>query len=155
MAVTSAILFFVIIYNRQIHLTAKQKQDELRLESLRSQMNPHFVFNALNSVNYFISNNDKFSANSFIADFSRLIRATLNNLSQDFIPFEQEIESIRDYLRLEHLRFSDKFNYELNIEIELRADFRFPRTGATNYRKCDMARNTWFGRKNRIDKSNF
>ena len=113
----SAITFVIVLYNRQISLAAKQKQDELRLESLRSQMNPHFVFNALNSVNYFISNNDKVSANSYIADFSRLIRATLNNLSQDFIPFEQEIESIRDYLRLEHLRFSDKFNYELKIEL--------------------------------------
>jgi hypothetical protein len=117
MALTSAILLFVIIYNRQINLKAKQKQDELRLESLRSQMNPHFVFNALNSVNYFISNNDKVSANSYIADFSRLIRTTLNNLSHDFIPLDQEIESISDYLRLEHLRFSDKFNYELKIEL--------------------------------------
>lgn len=113
---SSVFFFFIIIYNRQIRLRAKQKQDELRLESLRSQMNPHFVFNALNSVNYFISNNDKVSANSYIADFSRLIRATLNNLSHDFIPLEQEIESIRDYLGLEHLRFSDKFNYELKID---------------------------------------
>jgi LytS/YehU family sensor histidine kinase len=81
-------------------------------------MNPHFIFNALNSVNYFISNNDKISANSYISDFSRLIRSILNNLSYDFIPFEKELESIRDYLRLEHLRFGDKFNYELHIEIE-------------------------------------
>jgi hypothetical protein len=117
MVLTSAILLFIIIYNRQIHLKAKQKQDELRLESLRSQMNPHFVFNALNSINFFISNNDKVAANSYIADFSRLIRSTLNNLSEDFIPLEQEIESIRDYLRLEHLRFSDKFNYELKNEL--------------------------------------
>jgi ligand-binding sensor domain-containing protein len=113
---TVGIAFAVIIYNRQIRLGAKQKQDELRLESLRGQMNPHFIFNALNSVNYFISNNDKIAANSYIADFSRLIRSILNNLSCDYIPLEQEIESIRDYLRLEHLRFSDKFNYELKIE---------------------------------------
>jgi ligand-binding sensor domain-containing protein len=119
------IIFFILILMtfiagliiRQIKLQSKQKQNELKLESLRSQMNPHFVFNALNSVNYFISNNDKVSANSYIADFSRLIRATLNNLSHDFIPLGQEIESIRDYLRLEHLRFSDKFNYELKIEL--------------------------------------
>ncbi len=115
---TSAILFLVIIYNHQIRMRAKQKQDELRLESLRSQMNPHFIFNALNSVNYFISNNDKISANTYIADFSRLIRSILNNLSHDFIPLEQELESIRDYLRLEHLRFSDKFNYELKVDID-------------------------------------
>jgi streptogramin lyase len=118
MVLTSVVLFLVIIYNRQIRIKAKQKQDELRLESLRSQMNPHFIFNALNSVNYFISNNDKIAANTYIADFSRLIRSILNNLSHDYIPLEQEIESISDYLRLEHLRFSDKFNYVLNADIE-------------------------------------
>ncbi len=108
----------VIMYNRQMRQKAKQKQNELKLESLRGQMNPHFIFNALNSVNYFISNNDKISANSYIADFSRLIRSILNNLSHDFIPLEKELESIRDYLRLEHLRFSDKFTYEITAEIE-------------------------------------
>lgn len=114
----SVIAFAVFLYNRQIRLTAKQKQNELRLESLRGQMNPHFIFNALNSINYFISNNDKISANNYIADFSRLIRSILNNLSHDFITFEKELESIKDYLRLEHLRFSDKFNYEIKTEIE-------------------------------------
>lgn len=117
LVIVSATLFFLHMFNRQIRMKAKQKQDELRLESLRSQMNPHFVFNALNSVNYFISNNDKVAANSYIADFSRLIRATLNNSSHEFIPLEQEIDSIRDYLRLEHLRFSDKFDYELKVDL--------------------------------------
>jgi len=112
-----ALIFLIAsLIVRQIRLKEKQKHDELKLESLRGQMNPHFIFNALNSINYFISKNDKISANSYIADFSRLIRSILNNLSHDFIPFEDEIESLRDYLRLEHLRFSDKFNYELKIE---------------------------------------
>lgn len=117
-AFLSLIFFIAGLVIRQIQLKAKQRQNELKLESLRGQMNPHFIFNALNSVNYFISNNDKISANSYIADFSRLIRSILNNLSHDFIPFENELESIRDYLRLEHLRFSDKFTYEIKSEIE-------------------------------------
>jgi sensor histidine kinase YesM len=115
--VLSLMLFTVGLVVRQIRLQANQKQNELKLESLRGQMNPHFIFNALNSVNYFISNNDKVSANSYIADFSRLIRSVLNNLSYDFIPLETELESVNDYLRLEHLRFSDKFNFETEIEI--------------------------------------
>ncbi len=81
-------------------------------------MNPHFMFNSLNSINYFISNNDKLSANRYIADFSRLIRSILSNMGSNFIPLENEINSIMDYLRIEHLRFSDKFDYNLEtIEI--------------------------------------
>ena len=103
----------IVVYNRQMTLAAQQKQDVLKLESLRGQMNPHFIFNSLNSINYFISNNDKVSANHYIADFSRLIRAFLNNLSSDYISFEKELETLDDYLKLEHLRFGDKFDYVL------------------------------------------
>ncbi|MBV5312454.1 MAG: histidine kinase [Prolixibacteraceae bacterium] len=109
-------LGFGLLIVQQIKLKEKYKQDELKLESLRGQMNPHFIFNSLNSINYFISNNDKLSANSYIADFSRLIRSFLSNLSSDFIPFEKELESIHDYLNLEHLRFGDKFDYSINTE---------------------------------------
>jgi sensor histidine kinase YesM len=78
-------------------------------------MNPHFIFNSLNSINYFISNNDKLSANRYIADFSRLIRRILSNMGSDFVNFSEEISSIKDYLEIEHLRFGDKFEYEIDI----------------------------------------
>jgi hypothetical protein len=107
------------LYVNQVKLKEKQKQEELKLESLRGQMNPHFLFNALNSINYFISNNDKLSANYYIADFSRLIRTFLNNLSYEYVSLETELQLLEDYLKLEHLRFSDKFDFELvtnNIE---------------------------------------
>jgi two-component system LytT family sensor kinase len=97
-------------------LRARQVQDQLRLESLRGQMNPHFVFNSLNSINYFISKEDKLSANHYIADFSRLMRSILSNLSSDYIPLENELESLNDYLKLEYLRFGDKFNYSINAD---------------------------------------
>ncbi|MEI6140986.1 MAG: histidine kinase [Mariniphaga sp.] len=99
----------------ELKLIAQQEQEELRLEALRNQMNPHFIFNSLNSINYFISKNDKLSANSYIADFSRLIRSFLTNLSNDFIPLETELQLLKDYLNLESLRFGDKFTYSLNI----------------------------------------
>jgi len=112
----------IIIYIRQIKQREAQKQDALRLQSLRGQMNPHFIFNSLNSINYFISNNDKLSANRYIADFSKLIRSILHNLNHDFITLEKEIESVEDYLKIEYLRFGDKFDYNLTVEKEI-ADY--------------------------------
>ena len=106
----------IVIYIRQIKQREAHKQASLRLQSLRGQMNPHFIFNSLNSINYFISNNDKFSANKYIADFSNLIRSILKNLNSDSITLEEEIDSLRDYLKIEHLRFGDKFDYTFNID---------------------------------------
>ena len=113
------ILSLIIIYIRQIKQREAQKQAALRLQSLRGQMNPHFIFNSLNSINYFISNNDKLSANRYIADFSKLIRSILHNLSNDSITLDKEIESIEDYLKIEYLRFGDKFDYEIKVEKEI------------------------------------
>ena len=110
------VIFSIILYIRQLQQKERSKQDELKLQSLRSQMNPHFIFNSLNSINYFISNNDKLSANRYIADFSRLIRSILSNMGSNFIPLDNEINSIRDYLRIEHLRFGDKFDYSLETD---------------------------------------
>ncbi|MGD0340852.1 MAG: histidine kinase [Bacteroidales bacterium] len=108
-----ALAFSIIFYIRNVKHKERQKQDELKLQSLRGQMNPHFIFNSLNSINYFISNNDRLSANRYIADFSRLIRSILANMGNNFIPFENELSSIEDYLRIEHLRFGDKFDYKI------------------------------------------
>jgi LytS/YehU family sensor histidine kinase len=79
-------------------------------------MNPHFIFNSLNSINYFISKNDALSANRYIADFSKLIRSIIYNFNSDFINLKQELESLEEYLKIEHLRFGDKFNYKIIIE---------------------------------------
>lgn len=78
-------------------------------------MNPHFIFNSLNSINYFISKNDPFSANKYIADFSRLIRSILYNFNSDFISFDKELGSLEEYLKIEHLRFGDKFDYRIDV----------------------------------------
>ena len=88
----------------------------LALKSLRSQMNPHFIFNALNSVNHFISTNDERAANKFLSEFSRLMRFVLENSREDFISLKTEKEIIGLYLKLEHYRFRDKFEYEFNID---------------------------------------
>ncbi|WP_111308625.1 tetratricopeptide repeat-containing sensor histidine kinase [Confluentibacter sediminis] len=99
----------------------------LALKTLRSQMNPHFIFNALNSVNSFIASNDERTANKYLSDFSLLMRAVLENSEEDFIPLKKEIELLELYTKLEHFRFQDKFDYTVyideNINIE---DFVIP-----------------------------
>jgi hypothetical protein len=112
----------IIFYIRHLKQREAQKQDALRLQTLRGQMNPHFVFNSLNSINYFISRNDKLSANRYISDFSKLIRSILYNMDHDFITIGKEIDSIRDYLKIEYLRFGDKFDYEIFVDPEIETE---------------------------------
>ncbi|CAA0223640.1 two-component system-sensor histidine kinase [Tenacibaculum maritimum] len=94
----------------------------LALKSMRSQMNPHFIFNALNSVNNFIALNDERSANRYLSDFSKLMRSVLENSEEDFIPLSKEIALLRLYVKLEHDRFKDKFEYSLFIDEKIQQD---------------------------------
>lgn len=87
----------------------------LALKSLRTQMNPHFIFNALNSVNNFIAKSDERSANRFLSDFSVLMRSVLENSEEDFIPLTRELELLELYVKLEHSRFADKFDFSIDI----------------------------------------
>ena len=99
----------------------------LALKSLRSQMNPHFIFNALNSVNSFIASNDERTANKYLTDFSLLMRAVLENSEEDFISLEKEIKLIELYTKLEHFRFQDKFEYTINVDENIKIeDFVIP-----------------------------
>ncbi|WP_418512891.1 histidine kinase [Corallibacter sp.] len=115
--------YFMFKYIKQQRLA----NNLLALKSLRSQMNPHFIFNALNSVNSFIATNDERTANKYLSDFSTLMRTVLENSEKDFIPLEKEIELLELYTKLEHFRFQDKFDYSIivndNVEVE---DFQIP-----------------------------
>ena len=104
--------FFMYKYIKQQRLA----NNLLALRSLRSQMNPHFIFNALNSVNSFISSNDERTANKYLSDFSHLMRAVLENSEEDFIPLQKEIELLDLYTKLEHFRFQDKFDYAITVD---------------------------------------
>ena len=99
----------------------------LALKSLRSQMNPHFIFNALNSVNSFIATNDERTANKYLSDFSQLMRAVLENSEEDFIALKKEIELLQLYTKLEHFRFQDKFDYSIDVDDTINVDeFQIP-----------------------------
>jgi tetratricopeptide (TPR) repeat protein len=97
-------------------VASKVANQLLALKSLRSQMNPHFIFNALNSVNHFVSQNDERTTNKFLSEFSRLMRLVMENSQEDFIPLFKEEEIIALYLKLEHYRFRDKFEYEITVD---------------------------------------
>lgn len=101
---------------RQMRLREQQKRDTLHHQALRGQMNPHFIFNSLNSINYFISKNDSLSANRYIGDFSKLIRTVLNNMNEEFVRLNAEIGSLEDYLKIEYLRFGNKFDYLFEVD---------------------------------------
>ncbi len=104
--------FFFYRSNQQ----QKLANNLLALKSLRSQMNPHFIFNALNSVNSYIAKSDERSANRFLSEFSTLMRAVLDNSEEDFIPLSKELELLRLYVKLEHSRFPDKFDYKIDVD---------------------------------------
>ncbi len=108
--------FYVIMKNVRERRRANQM---LLLKSLRTQMNPHFIFNALNSVNHYIAQSDERAANQFLSDFSRLMRMVLDHSNRDFIAFEEEMHLLDLYLKLEHLRFRDKFEYEIDRDTDL------------------------------------
>jgi len=109
MVLTALAAFFFYRSNRQ----QKLANNLLALKSLRSQMNPHFIFNALNSVNNYIAKSDERSANRYLSEFSTLMRAVLENSEEDFIPLTKELELLELYVKLEHSRFPDKFDYEI------------------------------------------
>lgn len=107
---------------------AKNKANQLlMLKSLRAQMNPHFIFNALNSVNSFISKNDERAANRYLSDFSRLMRDVMENSQEDFISLTKEIDILSMYLKLENHRFNDKFDYSFDVDENIKTeDFLIP-----------------------------
>ncbi|MFT7606743.1 MAG: two-component system LytT family sensor kinase, partial [Saprospiraceae bacterium] len=112
----ASLVFFYFLYK---NVKAKRKANQsLLLKSLRTQMNPHFIFNALNSVNNFIAKNDEKAANKFLSSFSKLMRKVLDYSQKDFITFEEEIELNELYLKLEHFRFRDKFDYTFRNDAE-------------------------------------
>ncbi len=121
----SLLLLILLIASYFIYKNVKARRiahQKLALKSLRTQMNPHFIFNALNSVNHFIAKSDERSANRFIADFSRLMRLVLDQSQNDLISLSEEMEIINLYLKLEHNRFRDKFDYDLTIHPDIEAD---------------------------------
>ena len=91
----------------------RRQAAELEMQALRAQMNPHFIFNCLSSINRIIMRNDSQSASDYLTRFSRLMRMVLINSQRSMIPLEDELQMLRLYLDMERLRFKDSFNYSI------------------------------------------
>jgi len=120
-----ASVFYYKINKRNKDL-AKQQNDQkfkdLELAALRAQMNPHFIFNCLSSIQQFISVNDAATASRYLSSFSRLVRLALHSSVDGRHNLQDEIDMIDHYLGLERLRFGDKFSYEIDVDQELDKD---------------------------------
>lgn len=101
---------------------AFNKIAELKLTMLRSAMNPHFIFNALNSIQFFIAQNDRKNAISYLSTFSRLVRSILAHSISNKISLREEIEQLKHYISLEKIRFENKFDYSIAIDDGLDLD---------------------------------
>jgi hypothetical protein len=102
----------------QVQHTADLQRRILESEqkALRTQMNPHFIFNSLNSIQHFITDKDVKSANRYLSKFSKLMRMILDNSRKPVISLAEELESLRLYLDIESLRFENKFEYHIGLE---------------------------------------
>lgn len=119
--------YFVWKLNKARHLNDKNLLEikNLRTEQkmLKSQMNPHFVFNALNSIQAFITSNQTELASKYLANFAKLIRGFLENARSDQVVLSKEIELLRVYIELEQVRFDQKFDYDIFIDDEVEDEF--------------------------------
>ncbi|MFM2017763.1 MAG: hypothetical protein RL007_1419 [Bacteroidota bacterium] len=119
-SVAVLVILLGVIVNAWISI--RNRNRKIALQSLRREMNPHFIFNSLNSVNQFIAGNDERKANQFLTSYSGLMRNIVEHSGKDFISLETELQQIRKYLELEKLRFPDKLDYYIDVDSDLTTD---------------------------------
>jgi two-component system sensor histidine kinase YesM len=117
------LLLFTFIVKALYSIKTRNKQ--IALQSLRREMNPHFIFNSLNSINQFISQNNELEANKYLSNYSNLMRNMMENSNKDFVTLSNEIEQLNKYLELEHMRFRDQFDYKISVDEHLDTETTF------------------------------
>lgn len=120
------VVLLAMLMIRTSRLRSKQRLEAmnnkislLTQKNLRSQMNPHFIFNTLNSIQYYVFKNDRIASNNYMTKFAKLIRQTLENSEHPAIPINEEINALELYLELESLRFKEKFDWKINIDEDI------------------------------------
>lgn len=118
-----------ILYRRKQDAVSKSKEAEFNakvsdteLKALRSQMNPHFIFNSLNSIGDYIIKNDTQSASDYLSKFAKLMRLTLENSEKKEILLSEDIALLKTYMDIERKRFNNKFNYTIQVDSNLDAE---------------------------------
>lgn len=118
--IISAVII-LIISNRRLKARAKQEVIKYQQQALSNQMNPHFLFNSLNSIHRYLLENNSIFASKYLSKFARLMRLFLNNSEKETITIEKEVESISLYLELENLRMKNAFDFNVHIDKNLKA----------------------------------
>lgn len=121
-----ALLVGIFFYRRLLRRKNKlieqveiqNKLKEYSLKSLQNQMNPHFVFNSLNTIQHFISTNNEEEATEYLSGFSQLMRDMIENIERDIISLEKEVEFNRRYLELEKIRYQNRFDVQFDIKVD-------------------------------------
>lgn len=115
-----------ILFISRSKINAKRRLSELNRKisevtqaNLRQQMNPHFIFNTLNSIQYYMYQHDKLATNNYLTKFSSLMRKVLDNSQHTAVPVSDELDALNLYLELEKIRFKDKFDYVINVDEEI------------------------------------
>ncbi len=121
------ILFLFILFGIYAYFRKKkennQRQEILKQQLLRSQMNPHFLFNALSSIQNFMLNNETKKAAGYLNNFASLTRNILEHSAQEFVSVSDEIETLNSYIELEKMRLENKFEFEITYDKDMETDF--------------------------------
>jgi two-component sensor histidine kinase len=126
--VTIVIIFSVtVIVKYRLRQKEKKHATEITLmkseyKALNALMNPHFIFNSLNSIQGLVNSDNKVGANEYLHYFSKLVRQNMHNVSQELISLEKELEIVTNYLRLEQIRFDGWLNYRIDMDEDIDAD---------------------------------
>ncbi len=110
------IIGFAVLLVRYFRTIQKHKNSLMEQKLLRSQMNPHFIFNSLIAIQSFIYDKNAITAGNYLSKFADLIRLILENSRQEFVTFEKEIKTLELYLELQALRFDQKFSYKIDVD---------------------------------------
>jgi ligand-binding sensor domain-containing protein len=110
---------YVYIVGRKKSLESEKDLAQLKMQALKAQMNPHFIFNSLNSIQSIVNNGEVELANEYIVQFSTLIRQSLNYSNVDYISLKDEVDFLHNYIQLEQLRFENIFDYSIIVSDEI------------------------------------
>ncbi len=111
------------IEREQLKIQYERELTEIKMQALTAQMNPHFIFNSLNSIDFYIIKNDTRKASQYLNRFSRLMRLILKNSRANYVALKDDLEALKLYLEIEALRFSHRFRYELVLDDNIDQDF--------------------------------
>lgn len=123
-------VYFIIAWRSRLdrrkqeteQLVNRSKMLALEQQTLNASMNRHFIFNALNSIQYYINRQDRLAANKYLTSFAKLVRKNLDSSTTNLVSLSEELERLELYLVLEHMRFQEKFKYNITVDPQLDAE---------------------------------